>query len=186
MKIFVALILYSIIYIFANNNVQITGHNYYDNRQKSKKIEPKIYDIVHKFLPDLYIYEDLHNIITLIFIIPLFFNIKIFKEFLGYIIVIFCIRSITTNITILPKYKKCKEQSMFGGCYDKIFSGHFTVVFLATLLYFKYKWINLNILILINFINSLSILLVRGHYTIDLIIAFFITLCIYQNKLFIK
>ena len=119
--------------------------------------------------------------------IPLLFNFNMLKEFLGYWIVIFIIRIITTLVTILPKYKECKtDEQIFGGCYDKIFSGHFASVFLATLLYLKYNWITMPILILINFINSIGILLRRSHYTIDIIMALFVTLFVYQNDLRIK
>jgi hypothetical protein len=111
------------------------------------------------------------------------------QEYLSYWIVIFMIRSVTTIVTILPKHKECKIEDKLifvGGCHDKIFSGHFVSVFLATILYLKNKWISMPILVLINIINSVSILLSRGHYTIDIIVAFFVTLFVYQNKLHIK
>lgn len=169
-----------------SNKLENIGSNYYTNRVINNKKTPKIYDISHKYLPNLYKYENIHHFITILFIIPLLFDFNILQEYLSYWIVIFIIRSITTIVTILPKYKHCKNNTymkFINGCYDKIFSGHFASVFLATLLYLKYDWINVQMVILINIINSIFILLTRAHYTIDLIVAFFITLFIYQNKI---
>lgn len=187
MNVFIFFVIYVIFHIYMSNNLENIGGQYYDTRQKNNKTTPKVYDITHKFLPNLYKYYNLSHIVTIIFMIPLLFNFNMLEEFLGYWIVIFIIRTITTLVTILPKYKECKtDDQIFGGCYDKIFSGHFASVFLATLLYVKYGWIKMPTLILINFINSIGILLTRSHYTIDLIVALFITLFVYQNDLRIK
>ena len=189
MKVFVVFIWYCIYHLYISNKLENTASEYYDNRIINNKTTPKVYDIGHWFLPDLHKYDNLHHLITIVFIIPVLFNFNIFKEFLGYWVVIFIIRSITNMLTILPKYKNCdinKKYKFISGCYDKIFSGHFSSVFLATLLYLKYNWINMSTLVLINMINSISILLSRGHYTIDLVVAFFVTLFVYQNKLLIK
>jgi hypothetical protein len=187
MIVFIFFIIYLIFHIYIFDNLETTANNYYSTRIINKKTTPKVYDIGHKFLPNLYEYNNIHHIITIIFLLPILFNFNMLKEFLGYWIVIFIIRAVTTMVTILPKYKECKsENEIFGGCYDKIFSGHFASVFLATLLYLKYSWINLPTLILFNFINSIGILLSRSHYTIDLIVALFITLFVYQNNLRVK
>ena len=192
MKTFIIFIIYILYNSYISDKMENVADNYYDTREKNNKTTPKVYDISHKYLPNLHKYNNIHHIITIIFVLPILFDFNILQEFLGYFIVIFIIRSITILVTILPKYKECKYNGktlfhgLFGGCYDKIFSGHFASVFLATLLYLKYNWINLPTLILINFINSIGILLSRSHYTIDLIVALFITLFIYQNNLRVK
>lgn len=171
---------------YSSKLVDDIGHEYYDDRVINQKTNPKIYDVAHKYLPDLGHYDSFHHIITTLLTIPIIFNLNMFQEYLSYWITIFIIRSITNLVTILPKNKHCKKDKAFmfmGGCYDKIFSGHFVSVFLATLLYMKYGWINMDTLVIINFINSMSILLSRGHYTIDLIVAYFVTMYVYQNKL---
>jgi hypothetical protein len=189
MKTFIIFIIYILYNSYISDKMENIAYNYYNTREKNNKTTPKVYDIAHKFLPNLNKYNNIHHIITTIFILPILLDFNILQEFLGYWIVIFIIRSITILVTILPKHKECQYNGktifhgLFGGCYDKIFSGHFASVFLATLLYLKYNWINLPILILINLINSIFILLVRGHYTIDLIVALFITLFVYQNNL---
>jgi hypothetical protein len=89
-------------------------------------------------------------------------------------------------MTILPKHRSCninEQQYLFGGCYDKIFSGHFAVILLITLLLKKYNYISLPLLILINMIHFIMILVFRWHYTIDIVIALLITLFVYQNNM---
>lgn len=192
MKIFILFTIYVLFNSYISDKIENIANNYYNLREKNNKTTPKVYDIAHKYLPNLNKYNTIHHIITIIFVLPILLDFNILQEFLGYFIVIFVIRLITILVTILPKYKECKYNGktlfhgVFGGCYDKIFSGHFASVFLATLLYFKYGWIKMPTLILINFINSIGILLSRSHYTIDLIVAFFVTLFVYQNDLRIK
>jgi hypothetical protein len=70
-----------------------------------------------------------------------------------------------------------------GGCYDKIFSAHFGITFLTTLILFDNGLINNFIAILINLVNGMFILLSRNHYTIDIIVSIFVVIIIYQNNL---
>jgi hypothetical protein len=171
---------------YSNLSVDHIANEYYTSRIDNNKLNPKIYDISHKLLPNLYNYEMISNLVTTLFILPLGFNIPLLYEFLGFIIPLLIIRSITTHLTILPKTKHCdvnNSSPFFGGCYDKIFSGHFSVVFLATLLYKKYNLIDDFSLLSINLINSFFILFTRAHYTIDIVVAFFVTLFVYQNNI---
>lgn len=108
-----------------------------------------------------------------------------FYNYLGFIIVILIIRIFTNILTILPKNNSCTISNSFsfrGGCYDKIYSGHFASVFIATLILYKNKYINIILLVLINLINSLFIILSRNHYTIDIVMSFFVSLVVYQNN----
>lgn len=185
MKVFIIFIIFIILNNFILTYLDYTAENYYENRKKHGKINPKVYDIGHRFLPNYDHYSCLNHIITLLLLLPLFSNSDLLTEFLSYFIVILGIRMIIKLVTVLPKHKNCKIGNSFivGGCYDKIFSGHFSSVFLASILYLKYNMINLNGLIIINLINSLGILTTRSHYTVDLIVAIFITLFVYQNDL---
>jgi hypothetical protein len=70
-----------------------------------------------------------------------------------------------------------------GGCYDKIFSAHFGITFLTTLILFDNGLINNFIAILINLVNGMFILLSRNHYTIDIVVSIFVVIIIYQNNL---
>jgi hypothetical protein len=175
-------ILFLAIQTYASKLVEDTGSSYYNGRIENNKTTPKVYDILHKYLPNLHDYWHLHDMFTLLMILPIFYKLEIVKDYLGYWMVIFLIRIVTTSSTILPKYKECSENCvMFGGCYDKLFSGHFSSVLLATLLYMDNKMITLPIALVMNITNAMLILLVRSHYTVDVIMAFFVTMFVYQN-----
>lgn len=114
-------------------------------------------------------------------------------KFIGFMIVIYLIRDITINLTILPKQSNCvmKKKDEFtlydhiiGICYDKIFSGHFSLTYMLTLLYYSYGIItNIPLLVGWNIINGLAIISTRSHYTIDVVMAFFVCSFIYTNNL---
>ena len=100
---------------------------------------------------------------------------------------ILIIRSILISVTILPGHSKCENSnysiSYLGGCYDKILSGHTSLVFLASLLLNKYKLLSLHSLILINLLNSILLLSTRAHYTIDILLGYLVTGIIFQNNI---
>ena len=156
--------------------------HYYNNRINKF---PKVYDISHKYLPNLIKYEYVSNLYTIFFVLIVLFIPKLFEPFVEYIIPIMLVRLIIMHMTVLPKNSNCivHISSIFGGCYDKIFSGHFAVVFLITLLLLEYDYISLLSLILINVLSALLILATRSHYTIDIIVSLIITLLFYQNKI---
>ena len=98
------------------------------------------------------------------------------------------IRAFTTIATILPKHKICNEKInirslLLGGCYDKIFSGHTSFTLLLTLLYYREHIINLPLLIGINATNIPAILATRSHYTVDVLLAIFVTTTIYSIQI---
>ena len=94
-----------------------------------------------------------------------------------YIIIIISFRMITISLTVLPKYNKCevKDTHLLGGCYDKIFSGHTSTFFLAMLMYIEYGYIPPIIGYIFSILFGLVMIASRGHYTIDVLLAFFIT-----------
>ena len=182
------LFLFIIIFIvFLVNNYNL---NFIENIGEvfySKNHEfPKIYDILHENCAHVDKFEYASDIISLILIIILIFlDINMFYNYLGFIIVIFIIRIFTNMLTILPKNNLCVTSNSFsfrGGCYDKVFSGHFASAFIASLILYKNNYINAILLVLINLINSLFIILSRNHYTLDIIMSFFVSLVIYQNN----
>lgn len=153
----------------------------------------RLYDICHKYLPNYEKYELIGNLyIGFVFLITLFnlsyaVLIMIIFEFIAYLIPIFFVRTIFALVTVLPPSSKCVYNPytsiVNGGCYDKIFSGHFASIFLLTLLLKKYNIISMPILILLNVINVLIILSTRIHYTIDILVSFCITYLMYINKI---
>jgi hypothetical protein len=190
--LFALFIVFLCAYFKMSSLMDETGELYYQDRVRRKRKHHKVYDIMHKILPDMSSERmmTLHDIITALFIIPVIFNVEMFKEYIGYWLVVFTIRTIVINITILPKDKKCTVKKMrwdfLKTCYDKIFSGHFSSVFLAVLLYIKYGWINVYQGVVICVIESINILLTRSHYTVDIIVAILVCTIVYQNNLSIN
>lgn len=187
---------YMLFHTFLSWKMENTGHTYYTQRVEQNKCRPKVYDIAHRYLPNFHKHVWISHCYVLSALVPLLFHEFAFQEFIEYAIVLFFIRDITTFVTILPKYKhdegpnqsntfrSALASSTFSGVYGKIFSGHFTIVLLATLIYYKYKIVNdVNILFILNIINALLILITRHHYTIDLIVAMFVTSCVWTNKI---
>jgi hypothetical protein len=177
------------VYFIISSRMDQIGEQYYQERVKRNRKHPKVYDIMHKILPDMSSQLTIlyHDIITALFIIPLFYNVAMLKEYIGYWLVVFTIRVILINITILPRNKNCNVRKLRWNfvktCYDKIFSGHFSSVFLAILLYIKYGWINVYQGVLMCIIVSANILLTRSHYTVDIIVALLVCVIVYQNNL---
>ena len=182
------LILFIIIFIvFLANNYNLNFIENIGDVFYSKNHDfPKVYDILHENCVHIDKFEYASDIIALILIITLIIlDVNMFYNYLGFIIIILIIRIFTNILTILPKNNLCTISNSFsfrGGCYDKIFSGHFSSTFIATLILYKNNYINVILLILINLINSLFIILSRNHYTIDIVMSFFVSLVIYQNN----
>ena len=181
--------MYEIIYLLAilsvifisNYAVLKLGSNYYTD---GKEVE--LFDISHLILPDLHSIHYITDIIALCGIISIYFlsNDNLITEFLAKFLIIMLIRAFTTISTILPKHKICNDKIntrslLLGGCYDKIFSGHTSFTLLLTLLYYREHIINLPVLLGVNITNILAILATRSHYTVDVLLAIFVTLTIY-------
>jgi hypothetical protein len=163
-----------------------TADAYYGQRIKSNKTNPKVYDISHKYLPDLHEKQIWNDIYTFAVLAPLLTDMRLLEMYVYLWIPIFMIRSVFTQVTILPKHSKCKggenvSDFLIGGCYDKVFSGHFTSVFLAMLVYTHFGWISATTGAAASVMSALLILLVRSHYTIDILVAIVVTLLVYQN-----
>jgi hypothetical protein len=177
--------IYYIIHTYFDKVVQNTGHSYYNDT-----CQETVHDFFHEILPDWSEDEWITNIIVLLSIIPMFFTNSSFQlHFISMLIVVYLIRDITINLTILPKHKNCIKhnkwyQHITGGCYDKIFSGHFSLTYLLTLFYYSYGIItNIPLLVSWNIVNAFTILLTRSHYTIDIVMAFFVCSFIFSNNI---
>lgn len=161
------------------------GSEYYKSNSKNK-----IHDLLQDLLPDLHNYHFVIDILCILVMIPAFFyfNERLIVEFLSKFLIIMFIRAFTIISTVLPKYENCDEtfttRSFFlGGCYDKIFSGHTSFILLLTLMYWRENIINLGALFSINLLNILAIISTRSHYTVDVLMAIFVTLTIFQSNI---
>ena len=158
--------------------------SYYSSRIKNNKTTPKVYDIGHKYLPNIAQYEYIINVILGLVACSFFIYPKIFLPFCILFLVIIVIRMITIQLTVLPK-TTCDIKTSFdlsGYCYDKIFSGHTAFMCLLTLFLYNLKKMSIYALIIINVLYGMLIIAARSHYTIDVVVAFIVTLLIFQNR----
>ena len=153
---------------------------------KSKQ-KSKIYDIIHNNLPST---RKLMTIVDatpfILLVVILFIDVNLFYNIMGFLVTILIFRMFIIHITILPKDKKCdikKSSVLNGGCYDKIYSGHFSAVFMCLLSLYMSKYINLFTLLSLSIIFALLIISSRSHYTIDIFVAFLIVIIVYQNNI---
>jgi len=156
-----------------------------------------LYDIIISNTPDLSKYDYLPNVlmffISIFLLIPLLLkkNYRIFISFFKYFSIIVFLRTITTQVTILPPQTECKyEKKILNMLYiclnghnlDKIFSGHTSASLLIILLYFRYDILEKNLfylLLALQILLSFSLILTRNHYTVDVVIAYIITFGIF-------
>lgn len=183
MKKYIILISMILVILISNYATLKIGSYHYDTTDKFE-----LFDIFHKILPDLSKYHYLVDIFALIGLISLFIvGSDTLTEFFAKFTIIMFIRAFTIISTILPKHEVCTDEFnirsyLLGGCYDKIFSGHTSFLLLLTLLYYREHIIDELSLIGINLINILLILASRAHYTVDVILAIFVTTTIFNIK----
>ena len=186
--------LFIIFHVFFVKSVFDFGENYYNKRILQKKTKPKVFDLGHKYIPHTknnYIHDFvliLPLMLLLLPLLPLFpSNDGFIYEFLYKLLIIFTIRHFTNILTILPKINNEPKKELnnsdyiFGHCYDYIFSGHFASLLLFLLILNKYNLISLTLLIIFSIIYALLILALRFHYSIDIIVAFFVTLFVFDK-----
>ena len=164
-------------------HLETKSERFYQKKENYKKVQ----DIFHDILPHIEHFEYVSDIITVsvIFYLALI-RFDLLYHLGGLIFTLTLLRQFIIQMTILPKNTVCdiKNTSMIrGGCYDKIFSGHFGITFLTTLVLLENGLINKFIALLVNLVNGIFILLSRNHYTIDIIVSIFVVIIIYQNNL---
>ena len=185
------LIIYITIHAYLNYTAQENADKYYNDRINNNKTNPKVFDIMHKYLPYFKHSEWITNMMLVLTLIPLIYtnDRNIYFDFVALLIIVNIIRDITINLTILPKNKECNPKdigliysTIAGACYDKIFSGHFAFVLLLSLLYNSYSIIsNVPVLIIWNIINGILILMTRSHYTIDILVSFLVCTLVFNE-----
>jgi hypothetical protein len=159
----------------------INGKQFYNDRKKKEKVETKIYDIAHKYLPkcDTDKIEKIETMMNVFMYLPFLWKPSMIYDYVSHIIPLYLFRSITTMTTILPKHKNCNDDEfkffnfLNGHCYDKMFSGHYASVMIISLLMNREN-IDTKIILMYNLISIFLILVTRGHYTIDVIMGGYI------------
>jgi len=164
-------------------------------------LKEPLYDIIHSLEFNLNDYKNIIDIVGLLFIIPLVFN-NSKKKTLIYFINIFSIIAILRSFALLatdvPKsdttcdMKEISFSVLFNGhCNDKIFSNHTSFTLLAVLIAYKFDIISQSsfiLLLILQIIYAGCIVLARNHYSVDVLLSYYIVLplyyCITYNKLF--
>ena len=181
--LFILYAIFLVLHRYNLDNLETKSEKFYKKQENYKKVQ----DIFHNMLPHYEHFEYASDILSgLVFAYIAIMNFELFYQLGGLIFTLVLLRQLIIQMTILPKNEVCnvKNSSMFrGGCYDKIFSAHFGITFLSTLILYENGLINQLTTILINAVNALFILLSRCHYTIDIIVSIFVVIIIYQNNL---
>ncbi len=182
----ILILLYFIIFGLNKLNLyhlETKSERFYQKKENYKKVQ----DIFHDILPHIEHFEYASDVIAISVIGYLaIMRFDLLYHLGGLVFTLTLLRQFIIQMTILPKNTVCdiKNTSMIrGGCYDKIFSGHFGITFLTTLVLLENGLINKFIALLINLVNGIFILLSRNHYTIDIIVSIFVVIIIYQNNL---
>jgi hypothetical protein len=172
--------------LFGQWLIETLGEHHYEIEQAAD-----IFDIAHKYLPDLHYYQWIINIVPIVLLVWILFikdTVSILMNTLIVTLTVLIIRALTAVSTILPKHEKCKVEKKFwnafqgGGCYDKIFSGHMAVVTILLLNLLTRKYITISQFWGLSLVEALTILLTRGHYTADVILGFAIAYLVYDGE----
>jgi hypothetical protein len=155
-----AIVLVVLLRIFTVNFVSQKGNDV---------IQDRLPDISGKIWPIFF-----QNIIL---IIPFLAGWSVASEFFNYYVVIIAVRTV---FKIVTRHKNCDDSLH----YDKIFSGHFSYVFLISIILYKHGiFTNVPLLALFNTLYALLIIAMRSHYTVDILVAIPVILTLYQNKI---
>ena len=173
-------------YLFSKIINFFATYNVYQLNKINKNKNSPLYDIGHVLFKENYSFSWFSEIVYIYIILLVVYLIKtkndyLLKKSIIIISVLFLIRAISINLTILPLPKESctnKPPFIYGGCGDLMFSGHFC--YYTVLLYiclFKLEIaLYLKIFILLNFCFSLiNTLHLRNHYSIDIYISIIIS-----------
>lgn len=159
------------------------------NSSKLIQHHPPLHDVIMSNMPDLSKFDYVPNLLVAvifsIFAKRLFKDkdTKLAKSYFKYFAIIIFLRTITTQVTLIPAQSVCTiprgiDRYLNGHCIDKIFSGHTSATFLIVLLYYKYGIVKkpyIYVLMALQMIMAFSLIVTKNHYTIDVILAYMIT-----------
>jgi hypothetical protein len=136
--------------------------------------------------------EILHFIpVTLLLLFTLYsfynsqYNIGItsFEKFFTKHGILFYLRPLLFSSTLLPDSSQmCLTSKSIGSCFDLIFSGHSSIMFLSTYILRDIFNIGASLFYTLQFNNLLTsflIIVCRNHYTVDVLLAIIITHFVY-------
>jgi len=191
--------IYSALYWIGALFFHISASNYVFHKGLSLGLDKKepLYDIIQKNCWNLKRYrilpEILHFIplgLLILFFIYYCFNVEnkinieeILTSFFNKHGTLFYLRPILFSSTLLPDSSEiCLTSKSIGSCFDLIFSGHSSIMFLSTYLLRDCFFISSSLYLVLQFNNLLTsflIILSRNHYTVDVLLAIIITHFVY-------
>jgi len=189
----IVMYLMSLVQIFVDNNANLS--------------EPALTDIGHEYFPTVYESLPYHLIGPFCFIAVLLMMIKpgfrwiLFRRLIWCMAFIYFLRATTLFCTLFPLTdpikKSCNVEKTYGTaaairafkiitrmeatCSDFLFSGHTALSLAITLLIFNhYKkiWVKIGMILYCAAI-IFSIIAAKFHYTVDVIVAIYLTILIY-------
>ena len=140
------------------------------------RIIPEILHFIPILMLALYTFYSLYNSN-----IDLFYNS--FETFFTKHGILFYLRPLLFSSTLLPDSSQmCLTSQSIGSCFDLIFSGHSTIMFLTTYILrdiFNIGAVLFYTLQINNLLTSFLIIVCRNHYTVDVLLAIIITHFVY-------
>ena len=174
------------------------------NNIKNTHMQGVMHDVFHRYIPDfrdkqiVEKYYDLYSSIPIVLFLMLCVYSKDFKPLNNYTIlfsVMHIIRCIFYSMTVLPdpsgqcQFGKINSISLFfdyilrGTCRDLMFSGHTATILLS----WKFLEDDFKIPSYIGLLHTTgmigTMMALRKHYSIDVVIAILVTSLLYNNKI---
>ncbi len=162
----------------------------------------KVFDFCHYLLPDWRNYQKVKNVYDVYTGIPIFtliFKIiqnkdwKVLKEYLILAFIVNMTRIFFYSITVLPDANgECHKEGptgyqsidslFFGTCRDLMYSGHISNSYLAWLFLFEYYDVQRSVGLAHQMILVTTMLCLRRHYSIDILVGYTMTYLIFDKK----
>ena len=150
---------------------------------KLNELPDETQDILFNVIP--YIPNKIHDYISISLVFMYLFFGKNHIQLLKLSIVLFVLRVIFINLTVLPatsqECKKTNHLPLTGKCRDLVFSGHTGICILIILHLISEGFISMQIGIGIVSCLVYSIIADRAHYTLDIVIGGLTSLFIYTK-----
>lgn len=159
-----------------------------------------IHDICHNILPNMKITKLKRILYDSYTLIPIFLvfglsihygKYQLLTKFIAILLILNLLRPIFYVITIMPDpCDKCSDEVnnnnwyeiLMGSCKDMIFSGHVSNSFLGLLYLVRYFNVSFIYVMLHQIILITLMLCQRRHYTIDIIIAYLVTILVFDYR----
>ena len=179
--IFILIIIFIIVILLKTLGKKVKKH--YTKDKKNEKLP----DPLQEYLPDLrkqYMYAE--YLYFFIIGLAVIFAIINYKECLGYeivfmILIFSLVKEICSTVTILPDPSDmCEEKGTLGGCNDLMPSGHMSsllIILFSCWPYMNNYWKYIFTFLILFY--SFLIIAVRNHYTIDVVMSWFVVFTIY-------